>query len=382
MRSRIVPLALALTAANAYAIPRRPSLVKESPQIRVLLGLHARAVVQGYDLNTNGDTIPGSSVFNLRCGREPSGAGYVEYGAGRRAVGRLDVTSPTGFLRFNDRNYRSRLSVIPQGTACAVVNTVDLERYVAGVIAKEMAPGWPLEALKAQAVASRSYAYFQIQANKNKEYDLENSTQDQVYDGVAAESVKTLLATEATRGQALVYGNEALKAYFHANCGGITEVPELVWGGEAHAFRAVVCPYHKRARDRVSWSALITRTQIESALRRIGGLLPTNFLKVASLTEGAPDGSHRLSDVAVSDSAGNSVLISSNTFRNAIGNTRLKSTSFRIHRDPAGYRIEGEGNGHGVGLCQVGARAMAEEGKTYRQILQFYYPLAKIQPLQ
>jgi stage II sporulation protein D len=156
-------------------------------------------------------------------------------------------------------------------------------------------------------------------------------------------------------------------------------VPELVWGGEVKAFRAVVCPYHRRTRDRVSWSALITKPQIESALRRIAGLLPKNFRRIASLEAGAPDGSHRLSDVAVSDATGNSVLISANTFRNAIGNTKLKSTAFQIHRATVGYRIEGEGNGHGVGLCQVGARAMAEEGKSYRQILAFYYPLAKVQ---
>jgi stage II sporulation protein D len=386
MRSRFVPLALLLAVApsRAHAIPRPP----ERPQpkqttVRVLLGYHARAVIQGYDLQANGETLPGTSIFNLRCGSEPeSHVAYVEYGAGKRAVGRLELHAPGGFLSLNDRQYRAHLSVIPQGNACEITNTVDIEKYVAGVIAKEMAPGWPLEALKAQAVASRSYALFQTQANKQKDFDVENGTQDQVYEGSSSESPKTIMATEATRGQALVYGDSALKAYFHANCGGITEVPELVWGGEPRAFRAVVCPYHHKPRDHVAWSALITRSQIEGALRRIAGLLPRGFRKVASLAEGAPDGSHRLSDVTVSDSVGNTVLINSNTFRNALGNTRVKSTSFHIHKDHDGYRIDGEGNGHGVGLCQVGARAMAEEGKTYRQILQFYYPLAKIQPLK
>jgi stage II sporulation protein D len=336
----VTALALLFAAGAAHALPAPPRRALAQPQVRVLLGVHARAVIQGYDLRVGGALVPGTSVFNVRCGPEPSGAAYVEYGAGRRAIGRLDIFASTGFVSLNDRTYRNRLTVIAQGgPACAVVNTLDLEKYVAGVIAREMAPGWPLEALKAQAVASRSYALFQIQANRAREYDLENGTQDQVYEGAAAESARTTLAAQSTRGEALVYGDAALKAYFHANCGGITEVPELVWGGEAHAFRPVVCPYHTRARDRASWSALITRTQLES------------------------------------------VLISANTFRNALGNTRVKSTAFHIHRDPAGYRLEGEGNGHGVGLCQVGARAMAERGRRYRQILEFYYPLAKIQPL-
>lgn len=85
--------------------------------------------------------------------------------------------------------------------------------------------------------------------------------------------------------------------------------------------------------------------------------------------------------MAVSDKSGQSVLVSANTFRNALGNTRVKSTAFRIARGPDGYTLEGEGNGHGVGMCQVGARAMAEEGRSYEQILQFYYPLAKIRRL-
>lgn len=380
--SKILPLAFLLAAAPTYAVPIPGRGPAPNPiTVRVLLGSHSRAFVSGYDLNVNGTVLPGTSAFNLRCGAEPgSGAGYVEFGAGRRAVGRLEIASLGGFILFNDHAYRTRLTIIPQGASCEIVNTVDLEKYVAGVIAREMSPHWPIEALKAQAVAARSYALFQIRAARGKDYDLENTTQDQVYEGSSAESVRTIQATEATRSLALVYGESALKAFFHANCGGITEVPELVWGGEVKAFRAVVCPYHQKARDRLTWSAVLSKRQIESALRRIAGLLPGGFRRLASLEAGAPDQSRRLSDVSVSDGSGNNVLISANTFRAAIGNKLLKSTAFHIHRDSAGYRIDGEGNGHGVGLCQVGARAMAEEGKTFRQILRFYYPLAKIAP--
>jgi stage II sporulation protein D len=384
MRSRLLPWIFLFAAARAHALPRPPSQVtpQKSRLVRVLLGRHARAVIQGYDLELNGATVAGTSVFSVRCGAEPgSGAGYVEYGAGLRAVGRLEISAPGGFVQLNGRPYRSRLTVVPQGPACFVINTLDLEKYLAGVIAREMSSSWPIEALKAQAVASRSYALFQIHASRDREYDLENGTQDQVYEGAAGESARAVRAVEATRGEALVYGDSALKAYFHANCGGITEVPEFVWGGEAKAFRPVICPYHKRARDRALWSAFVTRSQIENALRRIAGLLPKGFRRVASLEAGAPDASHRLSDVTVTDTEGTNVLVSANAFRNALGNGKLKSTAFHIHADPRGYRIDGEGNGHGVGLCQVGARAMAGEGKTYRQILRFYYPLAKIQPL-
>jgi hypothetical protein len=160
MRSVALPVAFALSAAtNAHALPTplREAFQPSAPNVRVLLGRHARAMVSGYDLELNGETVAGTSVFNVRCGSEPgSGAAYVEFGPGRRAIGKLEIRAPGGFLSLNEKAYRNRLTVIPDGEKCAIVNTVDLEKYLAGVIAKEMAPGWPLEALKAQAVAARS----------------------------------------------------------------------------------------------------------------------------------------------------------------------------------------------------------------------------------
>lgn len=374
----------AFQGALAHAIPAPPrQLMKEkSPAIRVLLGAHARFSVSGRDFVFNDSiSLAGDSAFNVRCGKENgSGAAYVEFGAGRRALNRLDIRAAE-LLRMNDRPYRSQLTIISKGTHCLVVNTVDLEKYLAGVISKEMSPSWPLEALKAQAVAARSYAIHQMRANHARDYDLESTTQDQVYGGAAAETPRTLQAVEATRGLALTHGNESLKAYFHANCGGKTEVPAFVWGGETKAFRTVVCPHHARERDRQRWSVRLTAGQIESALKKISGALPRGFRSIASLEAGAPNGSLRLSDVAITDTQGHSLLVSANTFRNAIGNTKLKSTAFQVRRGPSGFTIEGEGHGHGVGMCQVGARAMAEQGRSYRQILQFYYPLAKILPV-
>ncbi len=390
MRSRVLPrfflatlVAGMASPAVSFAIPRPPGIPPRSNFVRVLVGAHPRFSISGYDLVLGGNlTLPGNSAFSLHCGAEPgSGAPYVEFGAGRRISGKLEIFAPGGFVQLNDKSFRSRLTIIPQGFDCLVVNTLDLEKYLAGVISMEMSPGWPLEALKAQAVASRSYALFQIQSNRAHEFDLESSTRDQVYEGAANEQPRSMQAVEATRGLALVYGDSALKAYFHANCGGITEVPELVWGGEVKAFRSVVCPYHKRQRDRKHWTLRLTKIQIENALKKITGLLPSSFRRLASLEAGAPDSSQRLSDVALSDNAGNNLLVSANAFRNAIGNTKLKSTFFQIHRDTTGYSLEGEGNGHGVGLCQVGARAMAEEGRSYRQILHFYYPLAELKAL-
>ena len=124
--------------------------------VRVLLGFEKKSVIQGNDLFINGQKFPGTSVFNVRCGsEEDSGASFVEYGAGHRSVGRMEISSNTGVLRLNEQTYRDRFSIIARGSSCMIVNVVELEKYLSGVIGKEMSPSWPLEALKAQAVAAR-----------------------------------------------------------------------------------------------------------------------------------------------------------------------------------------------------------------------------------
>lgn len=365
--------------AATGAIPH-PSQIAERKEVRVLLGKFHRASVAGLDLKVNGVVLAGNSAFSLRCGLS-QGQPFVDYGAGRSPIGRTEIEAPGGFFHLNGKLYRNRITVIAQGSDCAVVNTVDMEKYLAGLINREMSPSWPIEAMKAQAVASRSYAYFQMRVNNGKDYDLESTTQDQVYEGAASETAKSNRAAEETRGITLSFGNDVIKAYYHANCGGMTELPVAVWGTESPAFRPVICPYHHKARDKVRWSLSLTKEQIRSALKKTAGILPSGFRRLASLEAGAPNPNRRLNDVQVSDDSGNNVLVSANFFRNALGNTKVKSTTFQIHRDHGGYRLTGEGYGHGVGMCQVGARGMAEEGKNFRQILSYYYPLAKLKQL-
>src|SRR5262249_35064818 len=148
--------------------------------------------------------------------------------------------------------------------------------------------------------------------------------------GADSETAKSTEAVEATRGMVLTFSDVPIKAYFHANCGGITEVPEFVWGGGIAGFRPVVCPYHRDKRTQKRWSLNLSKPQIEAALRKVAGILPKGFLRLAHLEAGAPNSSGRLSDVMISDNAGNTALVSANTFRNALGNTKVKSTAFHI----------------------------------------------------
>lgn len=360
---------------NVEAAIPPPSSLSNTREVRILLGTFKRFSLTGVDLQLNVQQFEGDSAFQIRC-RSAANSSYIEFGAGT-SVGHLDIFSPTGFLRINGKLYRNRIRVVASGNECLVINTLSLEKYLAGLITKEMAPSWPLEALKAQAVASRSYAIYQAGQNKRRAFDMESTTQDQVYDGAASETARSTQAVEETAGMVLFSGSSPLKAYFHANCGGMTETPDSVWGTDAGKFLPVVCPYHHRKETKKRWTVHVTKTQLKRALSKISGFLPS-FFRLAKLEAGAPNPNQRLNDVVVSDVQGNSLLLPANAFRNALGNTKVKSTAFHIEKEGEGYKIVGTGFGHGVGMCQIGARAMAQEGKSYRDILRLYYPLAKI----
>lgn len=365
------------------AIPAQsPNALKQnsSREVRVLITSARSGTITGYDLILNGrDQLEGNSFFSFRCSTNKKGEWSI-HTPQEKGLKKLEITSPGGFLTFQGKTYRNKISVIAKDRGCLVINTLDLEKYLSGLINKEMSPSWPMAALKAQAVASRTYALFQMEENRHQDFDLESTTADQVYAGASAETAKSNQATEETKGEILAYSGSPIKAYFHANCGGKTEAPEFVWGQKNPAFRSVYCPYHRTQKEKVQWEVRLSKQQIYQAVKKIAGSLPKSFFHVAQVEAGAPNGNQRLSDIMVSDARGNSLVISSNAFRNAIGNTKFRSTSFQLKKEGDAVRFIGEGFGHGVGMCQVGAKAMADEGKNYREILSHYYPLAQVRP--
>lgn len=346
-----------------------PSLASAEPQtIRVSIGVFSSLNIRGVDLVFDKDLPAPSNELSFQCDQRFSSP--------------VSLHARGGFIFVNNKPYRGTLTLIPDNEGCLVVNTVEMEKYIAGLLNKEMLPSWPLEALKAQAVASRTYALYQREQNKKKFYDVESTTQDQVYDGADTESAKSNLAAQNTDGVVLTWKHHPVKAFYHANCGGRTESPEDVWGYKYGYFKPVICPYHKKPEDQKKWTLQLTVSALEKSLRKVSGLLPQNFIRVASVEPGTLNEGMRRQNIIVSDISGNSAQISANAFRNAVGNNKIKSTAFEIKRSGASLQIDGQGNGHGVGMCQVGAKVMASQGKTFRDILKYYYPLAKLERLQ
>jgi stage II sporulation protein D len=273
-----------------------------------------------------------------------------------------------GPIRVDGRQLIGQVEVVNAPGGLTVINRLPLERYLRGVLAVEMGPDWPLEALEAQAVAARTYFLHRRLAREDANWDLSSSTLDQVYRGIARESAATRRAVEATRGEVLVWGNRPAEALFHACCGGRTRAAAEVFGGRVPYLKAVddpdcaACPKHRWRR--------------EIAGDRLARLLARKGLRgrVAGLRS---DGE----TLVFAGTGGSRVVISRQGFRRLVGQTEIPSARFTAKWDAGRLRITGRGSGHGVGLCQWGARGMAEKGQDHRAILKRYYPGTRLRKM-
>jgi stage II sporulation protein D len=248
-----------------------------------------------------------------------------------------------------------------------VINILDVEAYLYGVVPKEMSPQWHPEALKAQAIAARTYALDQKEKNKDKDYDIIADTTFQVYGGAGAESGRSNQAVDETKGMVLLYDGQLALAYFHANSGGMTEDAKRVWSTDI--------PYLKMVRDVYSMKAPNCSWTLSLSVDKIRKALSSKGLEIGSI--------ERLVPVEVSPSGrvmkikifhgGKEVILNGNDFRSKIDPTLIKSTLFTIFKQGDEIRLEGRGYGHGVGMSQWGANIMAGEGYSYDDILKHYY---------
>lgn len=251
------------------------------------------------------------------------------------------------------------------------VLSLPMEEYLKGVVPHEMPSGWPLEALKAQAVAARSFAYHRLRQRQTRAFDLEAGILDQQFD-ITSPIRKIDQAVEATRDLVLVdKSGEVFEAFYHADCGGQTEVEANVWGGESLNASRVDCAHPTR-----HWDVDFSRTDLLQLLLKHFDLPKATPLK--SLQAVGHSASGRVKQVRVDFGSDRTFLISSQEFRQLVGFHRLPSTNFQVRWIGPWLHVTGVGQGHGVGLCQYGARALASQGASFREILRFYYPRAHL----
>ncbi len=281
-----------------------------------------------------------------------------------------------------------------------VVNIVGLENYLIGVLGREVAANWPIEALKTQAVASRTRVLFQRQEARKlgDRFDVRADTKDQVYGGIPSGPYGERIerAVRATAGQVLTLNERIFKIYFASTCGGMTEYAERVFQAKpgVHTRGGITCPYCADS-PVYRWKHRIGNAEVA---RRISMFSDAPVTKIISITTAGKDPVGHAASVTVKHDKGTFEIDNAYKFRTnvlgksisteywrdgrwqkAAGNDNkhkeiIMSTSFEARIVGDYIEFTGIGWGHAVGLCQFGAKKMAEDGRDYRAILAFYYP--------
>ncbi len=295
-----------------------------------------------------------------------------------------------GDFGLRQRSYRGRLQLLRQGAALQAINHVPLESYLPSVVGSEMPASWPQPALRAQAVAARTYALRQRKPSAT--FDLSATVTSQVYKGVEAETPSTREAVAATRGQVLTYGGQLANTVFHSSAGGVTENSGDLWTQQLPYLVSV--PDFDQQSPVHQWQQRLEPEQLQQAFVETGGVDRIDVLATTS--------SGRVRQARVLGPRGTLVL-SGAQLRSRLG---LRSTLVRFEFVPPEIAsgtpeaaaplpppppipglegqpplqvprpslvVSGRGFGHGVGMSQWGALAMAQRGHSHVQILSHYY---------
>jgi stage II sporulation protein D len=273
----------------------------------------------------------------------------------------------SGMVQIGDGSYPGEAYAVGQDEAMTLVNAVPMERYLAGVVAKEMRPTWPVEALKAQAVAARSYALWQMRWSAGRAHDVVSGSSSQRYAGGEADA-RVAEAVAATRGRALARDGQLTPGYYSSTCGGRTASPADVFDMKGLAYMAGVKCEFCSGSPHLRWELKASAEDVRRALAERGH--DVDRVTALHVLRRAPDGRAREVRVFMGE---RSLDLSATAFRSAIGGYRLKSAWFSIESAAEGFRFAGQGFGHGVGMCQYGARGMAAAGARFTQILAKYY---------
>ncbi len=306
----------------------------------------------------------------------PGGGGFVR-------VARLDGR-PLGAKGIPWHRYRGFLTVRrePDGTL-RVINTVPLEPYLYGVLPAEIGTHVPMEAMKAQAVAARTYALKNRGKCVGDGFDLDDTTRCEGYEGVDGETPTSNAAVDGTRGQVLTYGGRMIDAPYSTDSGGMTACDD---SGDCPYLQAVRDGDEASGRDYAAtgryhtWTQTWTPAQLAQSLARDPR---TRVAQFVSLTVDGLDASGRITTATVAGADGALRTVTGPQLRQILGYDVLRSTRVTLTRTPEGnYRFDGKGWGHGLGMSQDGAVAMAGPPyrKTYLEILKHYYVGVQIAP--
>lgn len=298
------------------------------------------------------------------------------------------------YIRFRNNPYRGDFSFYIKDSNISVINHLDIEHYLYGVVPKEVSASWHMEALKAQSVAARNYAYSNIGKFSEHGFDICATQNCQVYGGKTSEHIRTNEAVDETKGDVLMHEGKRVIAFYHASSGGITANSENVWKNKVPYLRSVLDPY-SIGNKHDEWEISFSKKDIEELLKKdnvdIGDIEDIVIRDVGT--------DKRVLRMEIMGKRG-SKTYEREDIRRFFGYSVMKSTLFDLVKDekasfPSDFQsisklftgelslsdftskeafvFRGSGWGHGIGMSQLGAKKMAETGSTYEQILRHYF---------
>lgn len=318
---------------------------------------------------------------------------------------RVDFYSGSEFITCRKKEYRGYITLIAKPSGILIVNRVGLDHYLYGVVGREMSEGFPLEALKAQAVAARNYAIVKQGRHQSEGFDLCNGVHCQAYGGVSSEGETVRQAVDETSGKVLLYKGEVVECYYFSSDGGHTENSENVWVSSLGYLKGKPDLFENE--DEIpgySWSVTFTAEQIEEALKlrgadigeitdvEISEYTKNGYAKKMIITGTKGERVYSKDNIRAAlpsqlksnnftlKKGGQEVLVKVLTGNGKENVTIPKSTVLSVNGittlgggNEGEYTFSGKGNGHGVGMSQYGAKGMADLGYTYEEILEYYY---------
>lgn len=332
---------------------------------QVVLKVSAPCIMIDADSGETLTKIPAEKKFVIRAARLKYDAAEI-----------IPEEIPLKDLRttIEDKEYFGGVRLNKAGEKFTVINLVPLEEYLRGVVPEEMSPSYPLEALKAQAIAARSFALKNRGRHYVEDFDLCATTHCQVYAGVKS-SDATDKAIEETRGEIAAYKNTLINTNFHGDSGGMTENVIDVWGTGAPYLRAV----KEKFKVEEAWTIKFTSADFSS---RFG----ENFGEVKSIKLSKLKVGKSAVDRTSSGRVKSAQLVGSKRTLNIKGTElrrkfSLPSTLFDMELKDDEIIFTGFGSGHGVGMSQRGAKIYAQSGWSYEKILSHYYHGTKVKKL-
>ena len=369
----IVMLAVAALAAlvaplvSAQPSPEwiRVAVVREDPEVS--LQVHGRFSV--LTLQTGNTIQQGKRLPRVAVRAVPEG---IAFGGEILRVGGLRIEPERqATISLNGRRLRGALEIRrQQNQTLLVINRVALEDYLRGVLSKEAPDHWPPEALRAIAVAARTYALYQRFTKASGDYDVTGDVMSQDYGGKSEEKDATTRAVQATAGVIVLHRGRLFPTFYHSTCGGMTEHARVMGDYDLPPLAGGVACRFCAASPFFQWQRRITKADLGWALRKSvhGPIGAVSDFRVAERTA-----SGRAQEVVIVGTE-RTLRLTGYDLRALLGFERVRSPLFTVIPVADSFLLDGRGWGHGVGMCQWGAAELARRGFSAAEILAYYYP--------